>query len=575
MIFVILLSIFLIGVNFSNGWSPTNSFAPGKVSCPSEKRSFLRSSSYLNTEEMRWVEERNKITNANLKKFLKYSTSLEKAGGNFSVDDFFANYVEGQRAIKIGLAFSGGGYRAMLNGAGQLSAFDNRTTKAFEKGLGGLLESTTYISGLSGGSWLVGTLILNNWTSVEEILLKREYSDIWDLKESILFPEGINIFETIRNHKTVLEEVEDKRDAGYEISITDLWSRALAKDYLGRYEDYGDALTFSDVREFDVFKQQAIPFPIIVAVGRAPGTTIIDVNSTVVEMNPFEIGSWDNAIRSFFDIKYLGTKVSNGVAEDSKKCISGFDNASFLVGTSSSLFNGIVMKLKDMNLGDIPIIGVIEDILDKISEDENDIGVYKPNPFYQNEFGSSSSISNSDTLYLVDGGMDDQNIPLAPLIQQQRDVDLVVAFDNSADTDNNWPDGSSLVHTHQRQFGVQNNSSFPQVPLSPEEFVQQGLNVRPAFFGCDTEEGPLVVYIPNRQLSYASNPSTYKLKYSSKERASMVSNGFDVASRAQHQLDNEWATCLGCAAMRRTELRNSLEQPGVCQQCFERYCWRR
>lgn len=48
----------------------------------------------------------------------------------------------------IGIAISGGGYRAMLNGAGVLEAFDSRTPHSTSIGhLGGVLQSTTYLSG--------------------------------------------------------------------------------------------------------------------------------------------------------------------------------------------------------------------------------------------------------------------------------------------------------------------------------------------------------------------------------------------------------------------------------------------
>lgn len=48
----------------------------------------------------------------------------------------------------IGIAISGGGYRAMLNGAGVLEAFDDRTPNSTSSGqLGGVLQSTTYLSG--------------------------------------------------------------------------------------------------------------------------------------------------------------------------------------------------------------------------------------------------------------------------------------------------------------------------------------------------------------------------------------------------------------------------------------------
>jgi lysophospholipase len=66
----------------------------------------------------------------------------------------------------IGIAVSGGGHRAMLNGAGAMAAFDDRTDGAKAKGhLGGLLQSATYVSALSGGGWLVGSMWVNNFSS--------------------------------------------------------------------------------------------------------------------------------------------------------------------------------------------------------------------------------------------------------------------------------------------------------------------------------------------------------------------------------------------------------------------------
>jgi len=51
----------------------------------------------------------------------------------------------------IGIAASGGGYRALMNGAGALAAMDSRTPGATGAGqIGGLLQSATYLAGLSG-----------------------------------------------------------------------------------------------------------------------------------------------------------------------------------------------------------------------------------------------------------------------------------------------------------------------------------------------------------------------------------------------------------------------------------------
>jgi lysophospholipase len=51
---------------------------------------------------------------------------------------------------KIGIAISGGGYRAAQYGAGVLSALDARNDSAKTAGTGGFLQVTSYLSGLSG-----------------------------------------------------------------------------------------------------------------------------------------------------------------------------------------------------------------------------------------------------------------------------------------------------------------------------------------------------------------------------------------------------------------------------------------
>jgi len=119
----------------------------------------------------------------------------------------------------IAIAASGGGYRAMLNGAGVLAAFDSRTENATGVGkLGGLLQSSTYFSGLSGGSWLVGSIYVNNFTSVQAIQ-NDDTSNLWNLEDSII--QGPS---TVSNYYAqLLGAVEGKTDAGFNDSITDYW----------------------------------------------------------------------------------------------------------------------------------------------------------------------------------------------------------------------------------------------------------------------------------------------------------------------------------------------------------------
>ena len=88
----------------------------------------------------------------------------------------------------IGLAFSGGGYRAMLAGAGELLALDSRATNPSV--LSGILQSSNYIAGLSGGSWLVGSLASNDLIPVDQLLREDK---LWDIQNSLVAYYGVNI----------------------------------------------------------------------------------------------------------------------------------------------------------------------------------------------------------------------------------------------------------------------------------------------------------------------------------------------------------------------------------------------
>lgn len=556
------------------GKSPTGGYAPGEVDCPSG--SLVRAAKNLSDWESDWLEERDKVTKKSLAEFLKNSNMTD-----FDADEFLLNTTDG-RAIRIGSAFSGGGYRAMLCGAGQLSALDNRT-KGADKGLGGLLQASTYLAGLSGGNWLVGTIVVNNFTSVQAIL---DQNDIWDLKHSIVNMGGWNPVKIYQYYKNLGDTVDDKDDAGFEISLTDTWARALSHQFFPEDSNYGASLLWSDILEMDAFTNHEMPFPIVVSNGRTPGTAVISGNSTIFEISPYEIGSWDPSLQSFYRTKYLGTETKAG--ENNGTCVGGYDNAGFIMGTSSSLFNQFVLQINTTSLSSV-VKSIVSHILDKVSHDEDDIAIYKPNPFYDVSNATYTSIVKNDTLYLVDGGEDGQNVPLYPLIQGVRDVDVIFAYDNSADTDESWPDGTSLIKTFERQFEPQGNGTiFPYVPDS-NSFINRNLTAKPTFFGCDAKnltsllqdgmedddvyKSPLVVYTANRPFTYYSNRGTFKLSYEQEEKVGMIKNGFEVASRLNLTLDDEWRACVGCAIIRREQERQGIEQLDQCKQCFDEYCW--
>ncbi|CAI4994909.1 AVN_HP_G0038680.mRNA.1.CDS.1 [Saccharomyces cerevisiae] len=65
--------------------------------------------------------------------------------------------------------------------------------------------------------------------------------------------------------------------------------------------------------------------------------------------------------------------------------------------------------------------------LEDLSDNSDDIAIYAPNPFKEANFlqkNATSSIIESEYLFLVDGGEDNQNIPLVPLLQKERELDV-------------------------------------------------------------------------------------------------------------------------------------------------------
>jgi lysophospholipase len=482
------------------------------------------------------------------------------------------------RLPNIAIAASGGGYRAMLNGAGFLAAADSRTPNSTLTGhIGGLLQSTTYLAGLSGGNWLVGSLFANNFSSVVSLRDGSPNSNIWRLDRSIIKgpdSNGISILNTATYLRDIYDAVKAKHDAGFNTSVTDYWGRALSYQLVNATNG-GPAYTFSSIALNPNFINGGTPFPISVADGRQPNTKIIPANSTVFEFNPFELGSWDPSGYAFVPMRYLGSNFTGGLIPAKEQCVRGFDNFGYVMGTSSSLFNQFFLQINNTGLSQ-SLTSILTDVLTDFGSANDDIAQYQPNPFYL--YHNNTSISISAELSLVDGGEDGQNIPLGPLIQPQRGVDVIFAIDSSADTPAAWPNGTSLVATYERSVNSkqQNGTAFPSIP-DMNTFINLGLNKRPTFFGCDASNitglSPLIVYVPNAPYVFQSNFTTFTLEYSPAERNSIIQNGYNVATLGNGTVDSEWPACVACAILSRSFTKTGTAVPKQCQSCFSRYCW--
>ncbi|KAE9968722.1 hypothetical protein EG327_010947 [Venturia inaequalis] len=554
-------------------------YTPSDVNCPSVQPA-IRIAGSLSQQETLWLQKRRANTIAPLKDLLG-RMGITGLDTNAYIDNHKSNM---SNIPNIGVAMSGGGYRALLNGAGALAAFDSRTANSTSKGhLGGLLQSTTYLSGLSGGSWLVGSMYVNNFTAVQDILstpaAKSATGGFWQFSRNLLEGPQNGVLDTVKYFTELWSGVSSKAAKGFNTTITDYWGRALSYQLINATAG-GPGYTWSSISQTSAFTDGNVPMPIIVADGRAPGEVLISLNATVFEFNPWEMGSHDPMLYGFAPLAYVGSNFSAGVLGSKEKCIAGFDNAGYIMGTSSSLFNQFIINIGSVSGIPTLVKTALTSILESVGKSEEDIADWSPNPFLgwntQKNLGAKSR-----SLTLVDGGEDLQNIPLHPLIQPERNLDIIFAVDSSADTlapAANWPNGTAIVATYARSMNpaVQNGTAFPAIP-DQNTIVNLGLNKRPTFFGCDSKNmtgpAPIIVYLPNAPYIFNSNTSTFEVEYNTTTRNAMVQNGYLVATMGNATLDANWPACVGCAVLSRSLERTKTKVPDICNKCFKEYCW--
>jgi lysophospholipase len=189
-------------------------------------------------------------------------------------------------------------------------------------------------------------------------------------------------------------------------------------------------------------------------------------------------------------------------------CVVGFDQFGFAIGSSSSAWNFWLLESMTNNTeGQFAKRALDEHNLEKrqsrpdaanpeilslvsffestfnLSLNDSLYAVY-PNPFQ----GYNNSLVDEDTLEIVDGSESGQTIPFWPVLQPERNVDFIVAFDASGETPFGWQNGTNMIDTYNAATAAR--LPFPKMPTA-ETFIEFQYNQLPTFFGCD-EDTPLV-----------------------------------------------------------------------------------
>lgn len=515
-------------------------YAPADISCPGS--TLVRAAATISPSEATYALSR-------------------KANADVALSAWLATALPGLDASNaslptIAFAQSGGGFRSLLTGAGVIQSLDSRDSTA---ATAGLYQAFTYHAALSGGAWLLSALAADNWPTISTL---RDYTWTTQLQAGILDSSNAT---TVSEFQQIAVDIVTKGSLGFPVSLTDPWGRMLSYQVMNGGQGAA-AVTMGDIAGLSNFTAHAVPFPIITAsvIDRASGECEPAANEAIFEFNPFEFGSWSGDVSAFVQTDYLGSNITAGVAVE---CASGFDKIDWAMGVSSNLLEEFVcnasLGVDVANYFPASIISIVE-----MYTDEADYGYsILPNPFkgfVSPSLAALPKFLTQENLYMVDGGEPDRNVPILPLLEPSRGVDVIVVSDNSNDV-LAYPDGAALVAAYEASKVVGNRleGRFPAVPA-------QGAfsTAKAQFFGCYDEAAVTVVYLPNSDWTYASNVSTMQLQFSATQTRAMIANGNEIATQGG---DEAWAGCLACGLTVKSVGADNL--PSECDACLAEYCW--
>jgi len=538
-------------------------YAPISTSCPST--SLIRIADGLSDDEQAYRTARKAKADVALADWLlKTSCGFDTSG----------------ELPTVALTSSGGGFRALLAGAGVIQAFDGRDSNVSTSGL---YQGLTYHSALSGGSWLLSSIIANDFATISSLM------EIWkpNFANGLFTPEGSNATAVFAD---IDADIALKQAAGFKGTVADAWSRLLSLQLLPG-SNYGVDNTLSAITGVQSFIDYEMPYPIITAMNvDLSGTLCTPLsNGSIWEFTPYEFGTWDPEVAAFTPTAFLGTSLSNGIPSTTS-CTTNYDNLGFVLGTSSTLFNDPTLGAAgspELLLANLctatattssnttstvdpltlefeeDIYGLLVEIPSITFASPGDLFATWPNPFYN--LTTARLVSAQENLAMVDGGESGQVNPIFPFLQPARNISVILVNDNDGDTAEIYPNGAELYYTYIAASAA-GLTRMPFVP-SPDVFVAQNITERPVFFGCGDSSTATVVWIPNAPLTAAGGAiETAQMVINETQTESMVANGLAVGSQNDSE---EWATCLACAIME----GSGTTLPEECTACLEVYCF--
>ncbi|KAI5466595.1 acyl transferase/acyl hydrolase/lysophospholipase [Mariannaea sp. PMI_226] len=437
----------------------------------------VRVSSDLCNEEKTFLERRRRIARVALAKYL----DLEEE--EIHPDDI----------PTIAMCGSGGGLRALIAGTGSILATDED----------GLFDCVTYTSGVSGSCWLQAL----NLTSFNKGRLTNLLEHLKDRASTHIAypPVAFQSLVSMPTNKYLLSGVVEKLrgDTSADFGLVDLYGVLLAARYLVPKGDLGVCdrdFKLSNQRQYIQYGQ--LPMPIYTAVRHeipdlAPEEAdagIFGVESAKekankdpwfqwYEITPYElfceefgagIPTWAMG-RKFKDGKDVPPEHGFHLPEIRLPLLMGIFGSAFCASLSH-----YYREIKPLVQG-LAGFGTVDELISTRDGDLSKVHPFDPARIPNFAYGMHGKLANTtprsiyenEHIQLMDAGMSN-NLPIYPLLRPGRNVDVLIAFDASADikTDN-W---LSVVDGYAKQRGIKGwpvGIGWPNPGESPSQVVKE------------------------------------------------------------------------------------------------------
>lgn len=371
--------------------------------------------------------------------------------------------------VRIGLAASGGGIRAMIATIGFLLGLQDI----------GVLQTSTYLAGVSGGCWAIAPWITSG------ISLAAYRDQLAHRMQGGLVHAAI--FDSISDFEQFVAPLMTKYEYGQPLSAIDVYGSLLAHKLLPH-------LGVSDINQINLTSHinrldGSVPYPLYTAVVDAE---VGNPNNPYIwlEYTPHEIAA--PAMGTAVPARAFGKKFTQGVSYDKAPEYT----LGFCLGTWGSAFTANMKELlaevlfmmgnkasglcdQHRNFLSAQLVPLLQGILAQSAALED--ARFSPAQVHNFMAGMPGAWEKLTDLTIIDAGLD-CNLPVPPLLRKERAVDMIILLDASSDA-GTLAEPASAAH-YAQVHGI----PFPPVTQTP-------ITAPVTVFAPQNDQEPVVVYI--------------------------------------------------------------------------------